>query len=148
MTNEEVVRAYIRAVTELDREAEDRLRHQDWSAEWPQSGERVTGSARFRAIQDAYPGGYPTIQLERVIGAEDRWSITPSNTVLRVVGSGEYWWAEFRMRYPDDVDYHCITLLELRDGRVYREIVYWAPPFEAPEWRAEWVDASSHSPIR
>jgi hypothetical protein len=148
MTNEELVQAYIRAVTELDRTTEDRLRHPDWTAEWPQSGERVRGSDRFRAIQDAYPGGYPTIELERVIGAEDRWSITPSNTVMRVVGSGEYWWAEFRVGYPDGIDYHCVTLLELRDGRIFREIVYWAPPFEAPGWRASWVEKAALGPIR
>lgn len=29
--------------------------------------------------------------------------------------------------------------LEFRDGRIARETAYWAEPFEAPEWRAEWV---------
>jgi hypothetical protein len=148
MTNEEVVRRYIRAVVELDRSVEDSLRHPDWMADWPQSGERVVGSANFRAVQDNYPGGFPTIELERVVGTEDRWSLSPSNTIVRVVGSGEFWWTEFRMQYPDGVDYHCVTLLELRDGLIYREIVYWAPSFDAPDWRAQWVERAAHVAIR
>jgi len=148
MTNQEAVTRYIRAVVALDRPTEESLRHRDWTAEWPQSGERVVGSANFQSIQDAYPGGYPAIELERVVGTEDRWSLSPSNTIIRVVGSGEFWWAEFRMTYPDGIDYHCITLLELRDGLVYREVVYWAPPFEAPDWRAQWVEHASDLAIR
>lgn len=142
MTNEEVVGRYIRAVAENDFATEESLRHADWLAEWPQSGERVVNSANFRSIHEAYPGGMPSIDVERVIGSEDRWSLSPSNTMIRVVGSGEFWWAEFRMRYPDGVEYHTIALFELRDSQVFREIVYWAPPFDAPEWRARWVEAA------
>jgi hypothetical protein len=31
-------------------------------------------------------------------------------------------------------------LLELRDGKIWRETTYWAEPFEAPEWRSKFVD--------
>ena len=31
-------------------------------------------------------------------------------------------------------------LMELRDGLVWRETVYWAEPFTAPDWRSRWVD--------
>jgi len=34
------------------------------------------------------------------------------------------------------------------DGLVYREVVYWAPPFEAPDWRAQWVEHASDLAIR
>ncbi len=44
------------------------------------------------------------------------------------------------MRYPDDRDYLCVSLLELRAGRIHRETVYWAEPFEAPAWRADLVE--------
>lgn len=33
--------------------------------------------------------------------------------------------------------------LELRDGKVYRETLYWAEPFEAPEWRKQFTDATA-----
>ena len=33
-----------------------------------------------------------------------------------------------------------VDLMELRDGLVHRETVYWAPPFEAPDWRRPFVE--------
>jgi SnoaL-like domain len=139
VTNEEIVERYIRAVVEDDSDEAERLRDPGWTAEWPQSGEQVVGSADFRAIQDHYPGGRPTARVQRLIGLEDRWVMTPANTVIRVAGSGDHWWFEYLMRYPDGIDYSCISLLELRSGKVVREIVYWAVPYEAPAWRAQWV---------
>ena len=76
----------------------------------------------------------------RIVGAEDRWVMTPGNTVMRVAGSGDFWWAESRVTYPNDEVYMAVTLMELRDGLVYHETTYWAAPFEAPTWRAPWVD--------
>ena len=31
-------------------------------------------------------------------------------------------------------------ILELKDGRIWRDRRYYAEPFEAPEWRARWVE--------
>jgi ketosteroid isomerase-like protein len=31
-------------------------------------------------------------------------------------------------------------IIELKDGRIWRDRRYYAEPFEAPEWRAEWVE--------
>jgi hypothetical protein len=28
----------------------------------------------------------------------------------------------------------------LRDGKIWRDTRYYAEPFEAPEWRAQWVE--------
>jgi hypothetical protein len=36
-----------------------------------------------------------------------------------------------------------VDLIELRDGLVHRETMYWAAPFEAPAWRAPWVEHPS-----
>jgi len=43
------------------------------------------------------------------------------------------------MTYPDGRHYLCVQLIELRDDAVWRETVYWAEPFEAPDWRSQWV---------
>lgn len=91
MTNEEVVRSYTRAAVEGDLAAMAKLRHKDWTVDWPQSGERVRGSEAFAAINEQYPGGRPHEVLSRVIGTNDRWVMSPSNTVVRVVGEGEAW---------------------------------------------------------
>jgi ketosteroid isomerase-like protein len=140
MTNEEIVRAYARASIEADLETLGRLRHPDWTVDWPQTGERVRGSQAFSSIVQMYPGGTPKSTVRRIIGSEDRWTMTAANTVLRLAGEGEAWWGEWVMTYPDGTDWFCVDLLELRDGKVYRETVYWAPPLTAPEWRAKLVE--------
>ena len=140
LTNEEVVRRYATSSAELDLEAMSALRHQEWSVVWPQSGEQVHSSEAFAEIVQHYPGGPARTEITRVVGAEDRWVVTAGNTVLRLAGSGDFWWSEWRVTYPDGAIYLCVDLLELRDARIYRETVYWAAPFEAPTWRSPWVD--------
>ncbi|HEV2006748.1 MAG TPA: hypothetical protein VGQ85_09060, partial [Candidatus Limnocylindrales bacterium] len=113
--------------------------HPEWSVVWPQSGEQVHSSEAFAEIVQHYPGGPARTEITRVVGAEDRWVVTAGNTVLRLAGSGDFWWSEWRVTYPDGAVYLCVDLLELRDARIYRETVYWAAPFEAPNWRSPWV---------
>ena len=60
--------------------------------------------------------------------------------MVMVAGSGDFWWSEWRVTYPDGEHYLCVDLVELRDGKVWRETVYWATPFDAPAWRSPWVD--------
>jgi hypothetical protein len=140
LTNQECVQEYGAAMAAFDFETLARLRHPDWMVDWPQSGERVHGSEAFVEIIRNYPGGMPKTEVRRIVGAEDHWVITAGNTVMKVVGSGDFWWAEWRVTYPDDEVYLAVTLMELRDGLVFHETTYWAAPFEAPEWRAPWVD--------
>jgi hypothetical protein len=33
-----------------------------------------------------------------------------------------------------------VLILELRDGKMWRDRWYFAEPFEAPGWRAQWVE--------
>ncbi|MDQ3603773.1 MAG: hypothetical protein M3385_07930 [Actinomycetota bacterium] len=33
-----------------------------------------------------------------------------------------------------------VLIFELRDGKMWRDRWYFAEPFEAPEWRAQWVE--------
>ena len=138
-TNEEIVREYARASAELDLETLTRLRHPDWSVIWPQSGERVMSSESYAEIVNRYPGGRPASVVERIVGGEDRWVLTGANTIVRIAGTGDAWWGEWRMTYPDGQVYNCVDLIELRDGRIYHETVYWAPPFDAPDWRRPFV---------
>src|SRR5688500_20085871 len=108
MTNDEIVQRYAAAVAANDLAALARLRHRDWLVEWPQSGERVLSSDAFSRIVESYPGGRPHVRVARVVGSEDRWVTTPVNGVMRVAGSGDFWWSEWTMTYPDGQVYHCI----------------------------------------
>jgi len=140
LTNEECVRRYAAASAAHDLDALPMLRHPEWMVFWPQSGERVESSQAFAEIIGSYPGGAPAVEVTRIVGSEDQWYVTPANTAMRVAGSGDFWWSEWRLTYPSGEVYLVVDLIALRDGLVYRETVYWAAPFEAPEWRAPWVD--------
>ena len=147
-TNEDIVRAYVRATAdgEMDRLAE--LRHTDWTSEWPQSGERIRGDGNMRGIVDHYPGGLPEVHTGRLVGSEDRWIMTPMYSVLRVVGSGDSWWADGTIKYPDGSTWFYVAFFELRDGKVFRETEYFAAPFEAPDWRKPFVERMDASAPR
>ena len=139
-SNQEVVQRYFDAHKAHDYDAVAALRHADWVEEWPQSGERVRGNANDRAIMDNWPGGLPEAGEIRVVGSEDRWVVTPSFTVQRIVGGGDSWWADATATYPDGSRWFAAVLLELRGGLIWRETWYFAPPLEAPAWRAQWVE--------
>jgi hypothetical protein len=47
---------------------------------------------------------------------------------------------EVELTYADGNRYLGTSILELRDGKVVRETDYYAQPFQAPEWRPQWVE--------
>src|SRR5919202_586231 len=99
----------------LSARAEDQMRHEDYTMEWPQSGERLRGRQKMREFQQAHSGSRPPRRLRRVLVREGLW----------VVGGRE-------------VDF--VLILELREGKVFRETRYYADPFEASEARAVWFE--------
>ena len=108
-SNEAVVRRYLAAHAAHDYDTVGALRDPDWTVEWPQSGERVRGGANDRAIMDNWPGGLPSGEGFRVVGSEDRWVTTALNTIHRVVGSGDLWWADGTAAYPDPETRHLLV---------------------------------------
>jgi hypothetical protein len=142
-SNEDIVRRYLAAQTAHDFGTLRALRDPDWMVEWPQSGERVRGDANDRAIMENWPGGTPNGLDVRVVGSEDRWVTTPLNTVHRVVGSGDFWWMDGTTAYPDGSTWFISGLIELRRAKLFRETWYFGPPFDAPAWRAAWVERTS-----
>lgn len=111
--------------------------HTDAVVEFPQSGERFRGIANIRAQFENYPDMDPgTSELEEVIGEKRSYALTPSYTLVDLDGSGDGGTAIIRVRYPDGSDWYAINVYELRDGRIIRSRTYFAPFFEAPEWRA------------
>jgi hypothetical protein len=100
--------------------------HPDYVLEMPQSGERIRGRDNLRAYRDAYPN-LPTIQLRRVVGAGDVWVVEAHND------------------YGDGQLYHVIDIVEYRDGKIWRETRYYAEPFQAPQWRAQWVEPTEEA---
>lgn len=120
------------------------LRHADWSAEWPQSAERIVGHEADAAIHGTYPG-YPTHRLERTTGSDELWQPLPAVllwTPVRLTGASDMWIAEARLEYPDDGLWYAVATLELRDGLVWRETAYFCRAFESPPWPDAFTEAA------
>ena len=140
MNGEDLVRRYMDAELRNDFAAQASMRHPQWHADWPQSGERVPDHERYRKIHEQFPGGMPRIELTKVAGAEDRWAVSPSMTIVRIAGSGDVWLVEGVNTYPNGDVYHVAHHIELLDGRVLRETTFYAPQLDAPAWRAALVE--------
>jgi ketosteroid isomerase-like protein len=141
-SSREIVDRFLRALVEKDFDAQAALLADDFVDEMPQSGERTRGKANFRAISEHYPGGVGTIDPKtgRVVGAEDRWVMGPSFNVLRIEGSGDTFTYAGTVTYAGGDLWHMIAIVQLRDGKIARSMTWFAAPFEAPEWRAPYVE--------
>ena len=106
----------------LSAEAEDRIRHDEYTMEWPQSGERLRGRDTMRAFQEANAGARPPRWVRRVLVREGLWVVEGS------------------VDYGGGREGDFVLILELREGRVFKETRYYAEPFEAKEERAEWFE--------
>jgi hypothetical protein len=104
-------------------EEEYNVRHpEDYVMEMPQSGERFRGRENMRSFQEAHPTPPSSLQVRRVLVREGLW------VVEGVIGYGNG-------RVLD-----VVVISELKDGKMWRDRWYFAEPFEAPEWRAKWVE--------
>ena len=138
-----VFEAYLRAANGRDVAALEGLFDDDFEDVYPQSGEVTRGLANFRSIIEQYPGGgYAGKGTHRLVGTEDRWALTPSFTVVRIEGTGDTFTGVTRSRYPDGTDWHIVTIAQMRNGKLWRAETYFAQTFEAPAWRAAWVESA------
>ena len=103
-----------------DFEAEHRIYHEDAVLEYPQSGERTRGRSNIQNQRASQP-------------SNKRFSIR------RIVGSGELWVTEFILTY-DGAPSYTVSIMEFRGEKVARETQYFADPFAAPAFRAQWVE--------
>jgi len=144
MGNRQVVERFAEAISADDFDGQDALIHDDYLLEYPQSGERIRGRANRRAIVEHYPGNPGPPSLGRIIGGDDQFvdgaSFPLAFSVVHLVGSGDDFQVSGTMRYPDGVVWHFISLTTLRDGKIWRETIYFAPPFDPPAWRSAYVE--------
>src|SRR6188472_3097692 len=132
MANRQVVERYGRSMAENDLDAQMALTHEDYECRYPQSGEVIRGPANVRAIVEHYPGSTgeglaPTI--ERIVGTDDKWVSTPSFpswSLVHVTGSGDDFTMTGKITYPNGETWHVVGLLTLLDGRIWREVDYFA----------------------
>jgi len=118
--NEAVIERLIACINDRKIEVMDELFHDDATMDWPQSRERVRGAANRRAIYGAFP------QL-------------PMITPRRMLSAGDVVIAEATLDYAG-TKFETVFIFELSDGKIRKETAYWSEAFDAPAWRAEWVE--------
>jgi hypothetical protein len=96
----------------------------DFVQEWPQSGERLSKAASIKLLDD-----YPEMTGK-----------SPTFTYKRMLGGGDVFVIEGTIDYGDGIPVSYVGIGELRDGKVAKMTEYFANPFEAPAWRAAFVE--------
>ena len=111
--------------TTLSAEKEYAVRHEGYAMEMPQSGERIRGPENMGAFQQAFAANStpPSIRIRRVLVRDGLWVVEGAND------------------YGEGGVYNVVLIVELKDGKWWRDTRYYAEPFEAPEWRAQWVES-------
>jgi ketosteroid isomerase-like protein len=121
-SNEAVIERLIGCINDRKTEVMDELFRDDAIMDWPQSGEKVIGAENRRGIYSSFP------QL-------------PTITPRRMVSDGNLVVAEAMMDYGSSKS-QATFIFEFKDGKIAKETAYWSEPFEAPAWRAKWVEKS------
>lgn len=137
-----VVERFAKAIQDKDFDAQATLMTDDYVEEMPQSGERIRGKANALAILHSYPGGVGTVEpgSSRLIGAEDKWVLTPTFAPLRIEGSGDVYTYVGTARYPNGETWQMVSIIELRQGKIAKATTWYAASFGAPDWRAPFVE--------
>ena len=88
--------------------------------EYPQSGELTRGRSNIQGQRASQP-------------SKKRFSIR------RIIGSGDLWVTEYILTYDGKPSY-TVSIMEFSGDKVARETQYFADPFAAPAFRAQWVE--------
>ena len=142
LTNRQIVDRFMEAGTNNQIDIQEQCLAEDFVEDYPQSGERIRGRANRRALIENYPGRAErewSGKAGRIVG-DDQWVMTPAMSLIRINGSGERFTATALINYPNGETWHIIQLIELRGGKIAKIATYFAEPFEAPAWRAKWVE--------
>jgi len=111
------------AAASYDQVKTQEIYSEDAVLEFPQGGERIRGKANITAMRSAYPA---TLDFQ----------------MRRTIGSGDLWVNEYVIRY-DGEPVHVVGIMEFRNDKVCRETIYFGEPWEAPEWRGQWMEPLS-----
>lgn len=112
------------ATAAMDQVASAACYADDAVLEFPQSRERIRGRSNIVAFRSAYPA-------------------VTEFSIHRTIGCGDLWINEYRLRYDGVAIYNVVGIMEFKAGKVQRERLYFAEPFEPPKWRSRWVEAMS-----
>lgn len=119
--------------------------HPDVVVTYPQSGEVIRGRDNVIATVRQYPTALPSGADELHLETTEKTVAVPSPmpfgmSAVTIVDHGELVVGQLILTYPTgDVFYTC-SIFKVRSQLIAEETTYFARPFEAPEWRSEWVE--------
>jgi hypothetical protein len=96
----------------------------DFVQEWPQSGERLTKAASMK-VNENY---------------EEKSGTSPKFAYRRMLGGGDVFVVEGTIDYGDGVPVSYVGIGEMQGDKIAKMTEYFANPFEAPAWRADYVE--------
>jgi len=103
-----------------DFETEHLIYRDDAVLDYPQSGERTRGRRNIQGQRASQP-------------SKKRF------TVQRIIGGGNLWVTELILTYDGKPSY-TVSIMEFEGDKVSHETQYFADPFPAPAFRAQWVE--------
>ena len=115
-----LIERFWQAFDRLDFEAAAALLHENYLAEWPQSGERIRGRENFIAINQRYPFHW-RVSILRMFACEDQVA------------------SEVKLEYRDELVF-AVSFFTIKDEKILHEVDYWPEPYDPPAWRAQWVE--------
>ena len=95
--------------------------HDDAFLDYPQSRERIRGRNNIQITRTLQPN-------------KKRFE------VRRIIGSGDLWITELVLSY-DAKPFYTVSIMEVSGVKVAHETQYFADPFEAAQWRKQWVES-------
>src|SRR5262249_37315358 len=109
-----------------DLEAEHEIYEENAVCDYPQSGEKIRGRRNLQALREHHPGKPSGFEVRRIVGADDLWV------------------TEYVINYQGKPNW-TVSIMEFQNGKVVHETQYFAEPFEAARWRAQWVEQKSET---
>jgi len=144
MDNRGVVERWAEAFAAGDWESMSEILHPDYVEVYPQSGELIRGYENWKAVVSNYPEMPHGEVIETRGGEPAKTSVISSPIglpIIQISDESRSFTSESLIEYPNGERFHAIILGELKDGKVFKVTAYWAPPLEAPEWRAPFVES-------
>lgn len=122
MNNKQILENFWTTMATNDFYAAAQLLHDEYTLEWPQSGERIRGRENFALINTQFP-------------AEGRWRFK----INAIVADNDVVVTDVSVTDGKRQD-RAITFSTIRDGKIWKQVEFWSEPFEAPAWRTPWVE--------
>jgi ketosteroid isomerase-like protein len=118
----DVVQAFWRLMATNDFHAVAAVLADDFVLDWPQSKERIRGTANFAGLNTAYP-------------AQGKWVFT----INRILAAGNEVVSDVSVT-DGASDARAISFFTVKSGKIVQMLEYWPEPYDAPFDRAQFVE--------